>query len=97
MTRNFKLWKPRVGDLRNAGLQLSRRQPRRKFSDDNFSVRLSFINEKLAFGVHLRHAKAEHADGGNNSKLFHGDVSGHRLTVPSFNSISKSGGDEKET
>ncbi|MFT5528037.1 MAG: hypothetical protein ACI9HK_006025 [Pirellulaceae bacterium] len=54
MTRNFKLWKPRAGDLRNAGLQLSRRQPRRtrrSFADNNFSVSLSFISEKPVLGA----------------------------------------------
>jgi hypothetical protein len=78
-------------------LQLSRRQPRRRFRDDNFSVSLSFINEKLVLGVHLRGGKTECADGGHNSKLYHGDVSAHRLTVPSFNSTGKSGDDAKET
>jgi hypothetical protein len=46
---------------------------------------------------HLSHGKTECADGGNNSKRFHGDVSGHRYTVPSFNSASKSGDDVKVT
>jgi hypothetical protein len=43
-------WKPRAGDLRTVGLQLSRRQPRRtrrRFTDDNFSVSLSFLAEIL--------------------------------------------------
>ena len=73
-------WKPPAGELRTLGLQLSCRQPRRRFADDNFSVSLSFINEKLVLGVHLRDGKTECANGGNNSKLFHGDVSGNRLT-----------------
>ena len=90
-------WKPRVGDLRNVGLELSCRQPRRtrrRFDDDNFSVSLSFINEKLVLCVHLRDGKTACADDANNSKPFHSDVSGHRFTVPSFNSDSKSGSPE---
>jgi hypothetical protein len=52
---------------------------------------------KPVLGVHLRDGKTECADGGNNSKRFRGDVSGHRFTVLSFNSTSKSGDDVKRT
>jgi hypothetical protein len=54
-----------------------------------------FINEKLVVGVQLRHEKTECADDINNWKLFHGEVSGHRIPVPSFNFASKSGEDAK--
>ena len=77
-------WKPRAGDLRNVDLERSRsqpRRPRRRIADDNFSVGLSFINEKLVLGLHLRDEKTECADGGNNSRLFHGDVSGNLILV----------------
>jgi hypothetical protein len=53
-------------------------------------------SEKLSLGFHLRDGKTEYANDAENSKLFHGDVSEHRLTVPSFNSASKSGEDVKE-
>jgi len=72
-------WKPRAGDLRNVGLELSCRQTRRtrrRFTDDNFSVSLSFINEKPVLGFHLRRGKTDCADDGKNSKRLLGDVSG---------------------
>ena len=72
-------WKPRAGDLRNVGLELSCRQTRRtrrRFTDDNFSVSLSFINKKLVLGFHLRRGKTDCADDGKNSKRLLGDVSG---------------------
>jgi len=78
-------------------LQLSRRQPRRRFADDDLSVSLSVINEKLVLGIHLRDGNTECADDGNNSKLYHGDVSGHWLNVHSFNSVGKLGEDVNET
>jgi hypothetical protein len=84
-------------DLEAARRRSSRRrfaaQPRRtgrSFADNNVSETLSVINKKLVLGFHLRDGKTEYADGGNNSKLSHGDVSGHLFIVPTFNSTSKS-------
>ena len=79
--------RPRAGDLRNAGLKLSRCQSRRtcrRFADDNFSVRLSVINKTTVLGFYLRDGKTECADGGNKSKLFYGDVSREFCRVISF-------------
>jgi len=61
--------------------------------------RLPFLRhlEDVVLGVHQSDGKTECADGGNNPKLFHGDVSGHRFIVPSFNSAGESGADVKET